>query len=70
MNDALKNRILSFVWRLGAYLAVAGLAFLTNNITDLITSPFAIAVVGLMAGELTKWLNSKYAIGSKILGKK
>jgi len=70
MNEALKNRLLSFLWRLSAFLAVAALAFLTDNITDLTTSPFAIAIIGLMAGELTKWLNSKYAIGSKILGKK
>ena len=68
MNEELKKRLLSFAWRLGAYMVVAGIGFIVKNLTNLGVSAEITAVVALIAGEFTKWLNSKYELGSKILG--
>jgi hypothetical protein len=68
MNEELKKRLLSFAWRLGAYMVVAGIGFIVKNLTNLGVSAEITAVVALIAGEFTKWLNSKYELGSKVLG--
>jgi len=52
------HRSKSFVWRLGAYIAVAILGFIVDNIGLLDISPFAITLVALVIGEITKYLNS------------
>jgi len=70
MNEVFKKRLLSFLWRLGAYVVVAGIGFIVQNLTDLGVNPQIVAIIALVAGEVTKWLNSKYQIGARILGKK
>jgi hypothetical protein len=56
-QEQILKRFKSFGWRLGAFLAVAGLNFLAENVADLGMSPFVTTVVALMAGEVTKYLN-------------
>ena len=69
MNEALKRRLLSFTWRLSAYIVVSALAFVVANLSDLGVNPSIVAVVALVVGEITKWLNAKYELGSKMLGR-
>lgn len=59
MNTQLKNRLLSFTWRLGNVLAIAGLNFLAENIADIGMPLWAAGIVGLIAGEITKYLNRR-----------
>lgn len=59
MNDQFKKRLMSFVWRLGNVLAIAGLGFVANNIGDLQLPLWLAGVIGLATGELTKYLNRR-----------
>lgn len=54
----MKNRLKSFAWRLGSYLVISGLAWISQNAGLLELSPMATTVIALMSGELTKYLNS------------
>lgn len=62
MNENLKKRLLSLVWRAGGMLVV----FLLNGILDILSSgtidiPSAYVVfAGLIIGEITKYINSTY----------
>jgi len=66
MNEQFKKRLLSFLWRLGAYIVVAVLAFVVENLTDLGVSPSIVAVIALIAGEITKYLNKRFLLGVKL----
>ena len=61
MNDTTKqiliSRLKSFAWRLGGYIVVALLAFLLDTLKVLEVSPTIIAVVALIVGEITKFIN-------------
>lgn len=57
MSEQMVNRIKSFLWRFGAYLAVAGLAWISENIGLLDLSPTVTAVIAYVIGEITKYLN-------------
>lgn len=61
MNKELKNRLLSFAWRLGGMVAVASLNILAENIGLFGLSAQTQVVLGLILGELTKWLNNRYS---------
>lgn len=50
-------RLKSFAWRLGGYIVVALLAFLLDTLKVLEVSPTIIAVVALIVGEITKFIN-------------
>ena len=50
-------RLKSFAWRLGGYIVVALLAFLLDTLKVLEVSPTIIAVVALIVGEVTKFIN-------------
>ena len=52
------NRVKSFAWRLGGMVAVASLNFLVENAGLIGLSPIVVVLLGLAAGELTKFLNS------------
>ena len=54
----LKKRLLSFAWRLGAYIIVAALAWIGNNIGLLELNPAVTTVIALVLGEVTKYLNN------------
>ena len=57
MNEQLKKRVQSFAWRLGMVLLVAGIDFMGENIGMFDMSPQVVTFVGLMAGEVSKYLN-------------
>ena len=72
MNEQLKKRILSLLWRTGAgavVLLIAGLVNLLPEFKELGVPEIVLAVVSLAAGEATKFLNSKYSLGARLLGK-
>jgi len=57
MNEQLKKRLMSFTWRLGSVLAIAGLNFVAENVADLGLPVLVVGIIGLATGELTKYLN-------------
>jgi len=59
MNEELKKRIKSFSWRLGMMGLVAIIGFLVENATLLNIPPYVIIVLGLVGGEVSKFINSK-----------
>ena len=59
MNTQFLKRLQSFGWRLGSYLLVAGLAWISNNIGLLELPAYATAIIALVCGEITKFLNTK-----------
>lgn len=64
----LTNRVKSFLWRLGAYLIVAGISFLVANIGEFGLNPTVVAVIGLVAGEVTKVLNKQFNLEERVAG--
>lgn len=59
MNDKLIKRLKSFAWRLGSYIVVAALAFISENIGLLELPPYLATIIALVCGEVTKALNKK-----------
>lgn len=70
INEQLKKRLLSFTWRTLAMCAVVILNEIVILVADIGLSPLVITLVGLACGELTKYLNAEFQLGSKLLGKK
>jgi len=58
MNEQFKKRLMSFAWRLGNVLAIAGLNFVVENVADLGVPIFMVGIIGLATAELTKYLNT------------
>lgn len=54
------SRVKSFVWRLGAVMAIAGFNYLQSQLTNYGFSPEVVVVAGLVLGEITKALNNYY----------
>ena len=61
MNIELKNRLKSFIWRLGGMIVISGIGFLVDNETALQIPTWLIVVLGLIGGEVTKFVNNKYS---------
>lgn len=61
MQTQFSKRFMSFVWRLGSYLVIMGLAWISNNVGLLELSPFWTTIIALVSGEVTKYLNTKPA---------
>jgi len=55
-KEVLVKRLKSFLWRLGAYVAVAVIGFLINNLELVNLPPTVVAVVALILGEITKYI--------------
>jgi len=68
MNETLKKRLLSLLWRTLAMCAVVILNQIILVIGDFGLPVWAVTIIGLGAGELTKYLNSTYNLGSRLLG--
>jgi len=64
----MNNRIKSFLWRLFAYTVVAVITYTTANLTDLGVNAQLVAVIGLVAGEITKVINKRYNLETKAIG--
>jgi len=58
LKNQLKKRLFSLLWRVGAYVAVAGLATLVNIFGLLEVDPTVTALVALVVGEVTKFVNT------------
>ncbi|HEX9503634.1 MAG TPA: hypothetical protein VF974_04920 [Patescibacteria group bacterium] len=57
MNPVLVNRVKSFAWRLGVVVAVAAVNFAVKDVTNMGLSGEWVTVIGLIGGEVTKFLN-------------
>lgn len=57
-KEILIKRAKSFVWRLGGIVGVAVLGFVGDNLSLFSFHPQVVIVLGLLVGELTKYLNS------------
>lgn len=58
-KELLVNRAKSFAWRLGGMVAVAVLGFFLENLELLNLPDGVIVVIGLIAGEVTKFIKVK-----------
>jgi len=56
------KRFKSFLWRLGGIAAVTLLDFIADTIGLFDLAPGVVVVVGLIVGEITKYLNTKKPI--------
>jgi len=59
MNEQLKKRLQSFAWRAGMMLIAISLQFAIENASELNISPLATVLLGLVLGEVSKYLNAK-----------
>ena len=59
MNDVLKNRLKSFGWRLGMMLVAVIIDFTLKNLSTLDLGQNTTVVLGLLLGEVSKYLNTR-----------
>lgn len=59
MNPQFVKRLKSFAWRLGAYVFVGALGWITANLGLLELPPVVHAIAALVLGEITKYLNTE-----------
>jgi hypothetical protein len=59
MNYEIQSRVKSFGWRLGGMVAAAVIAFAIENATEFQIPVWGVALLGLLNGEITKYLNSR-----------
>lgn len=52
------KRVKSFLWRLGAYAVVSGCALLVDVVGLMNFDPVLVTIVSLVAGEVTKYVNT------------
>lgn len=58
-DSTLTKRIKSFLWRAGAVALAAGISFLAGHLQEFAFPPAVTAVLGLVLGEITKYLNTQ-----------
>lgn len=58
LKQQLLKRLYSYLWRVGAFVVVTGLAIIVDVLTDIQANPLLITAVALLAGEATKFVNS------------
>lgn len=56
--EQLLKRIKSFLWRLGGYLLAAALVWISEHLGELQLPTYITAILTLLIGELTKYLNT------------
>ena len=56
----LSSRVKSLAWRLGMMFIAGGIQFIADNLVSLEISTQATVVLGLILGELSKYLNNRY----------
>ena len=61
LKEQIIKRLKSFLWRAGAFVTVAGLSALVDILGIAKVDPIIITIVSLIAGEITKYLNT-YAV--------
>lgn len=65
-RDAFKKRFFSFLWRTGWMVAASLIAFLTQSLGDFNLPPYITVVLGLVLGEISKWVNNAMKLGRAI----
>jgi len=66
----LKKRLLSLLWRAGALAIITFLATIATSLDTLGLPVFATGMVSLVISEITKFLNKKYQLGGRLMGRK
>jgi hypothetical protein len=56
-KKALWSRGKSLLWRVGAMTAVMVIDFIVKNVGLFSIDPLWVTLIGLAAGEVTKWIN-------------
>lgn len=59
MNEQLKNRLKSLAWRIGMMTVAVCIQFALDNAADLNISPLVTVLLGLILGEVSKFINAK-----------
>ena len=54
------KRAKSLLWRIGGIIAASGLSFIAENLGLFELHPEVVVFVGLVIGELTKFINGKF----------
>jgi hypothetical protein len=67
MSEQLKKRLSSFAWRLSVAILLVVIAEVTKFLPSVGWPEAVTGVVILALNEVTKWLNSKYELGSSVL---
>jgi hypothetical protein len=62
MFEVTTKRIKSFAWRFGAYLVIAGLAFIGKESQTFNLPPLVIALIAYVIGEITKYINTQVPV--------
>lgn len=57
MNKQITNRFKSLLWRIGAMSAIALINYMVSNMSGFGLSPEITVLLGLIFGEVTKFLN-------------
>lgn len=57
--DNLVKRLKSFLWRTAMVGAALLVDFVFENLTQFNLSPYLTVLIGLVFGEISKWLNSQ-----------
>ena len=65
-QDAFKKRFFSFLWRISWMVAASGIAFLTQSLGDFNLPPYIVIILGLVLGEISKWVNNAIKLGRAI----
>lgn len=59
MSEQLKNRVKSLAWRTGMMVVAAIVAFGIENAAELHIPSWGVVLLGLVSGEVSKYLNVK-----------
>ena len=62
LKAQLISRIKSFAWRLGAYVVVGVCAIILDFFTLSGLDPIIVTIVSLIVGEITKFVNTYWAV--------
>lgn len=66
-KQLLLKRLKSFLWRAGVLFALAGVNFTMENLGLLNLPTWVVGLIGLLAGEGTKWLkNHTNVLGARL----
>jgi len=57
--NTIKKRIYSLLWRAGMMGLATIVTFFIDNLADLQLGTFLTVIIGLVLGEISKWLNTK-----------
>lgn len=66
MKEEILKRLKSFIWRFGGMGLVALLTWSGQNLDLLNLSPEVVVLIGYIFNELTKFINTKFALEENI----